>query len=211
MKLQRIFKIGIVFILCLVFFAIYSFSNHSSQVYAQEQPSENLPVQEGQSTDILSAEKSISKIEDCKDVSYEEDELIFEDCEQSKYFVTCDELNQTRYNNTINYNTTCEVVKKVSKIKQTCEQKGIFVKQKFKLDFDSDYTCLPSEDSEKVTILCDSKLDGNGDGKCQAGETCIKFEVQGNNLKKYYRNSRPDFVENDPTFRQKEINMVEIK
>ena len=67
--------------------------------------------------------------------------------------------------------------KVVQKSKTICNKKGYTIDvagSKKKIDFDkAGYYCS----LEGNIITCDSVHDGNGDGKCKSGETCIKFEI----------------------------------
>lgn len=50
---------------------------------------------------------------------------------------------------------------------------------------------------ENEIVTCDSRLDGNGDGICQSGETCIKAYVTEDKIKTLYRNSQKYFTEQE--------------
>ena len=61
------------------------------------------------------------------------------------------------------------------------------------------YNCTVTDDG-KVYLTCDSIYDGNGDGKCTSGESCIQFGIVGNYVTRKERNSQDTFVDYDTTY-----------
>lgn len=60
-------------------------------------------------------------------------------------------------------------------------------------------------------IECDSNLDGNGDGICQKGESCIKKIIRDDVIETYYKNSGgyiKDFPQNVLTALPEEKNEI---
>jgi len=75
----------------------------------------------------------------------------------------------------------------VQKSRNVCVNKGYTVSisgSTKKIDFDkAGYYCS----LEGNIITCDSVYDGNGDGKCKSGETCIKFEIANDGIGKIHK------------------------
>jgi len=61
------------------------------------------------------------------------------------------------------------------------------------------YSCRVTEDNVTL-ILCDSLYDGNGDGLCSSGESCVKFSVVGDVVERQERNSQDVWVDTDTTY-----------
>lgn len=64
-----------------------------------------------------------------------------------------------------------------------------------------------------LIVTCQSIYDGANDGKfhgCKGGTSCQKFEICENSIRTFYKNSREDFVEYDPTFYLNELGMREV-
>ena len=102
------------------------------------------------------------------------------DCSQEQliYNVTC-VIGTESYQN---YEKVSEQV--VQKSKTTCNKEGYTIDiagATKKINFSkAGYYC--SLDGNIIT--CDSVHDGNGDGKCKSGETCIKFEITSKGINK---------------------------
>ena len=54
--------------------------------------------------------------------------------------------------------------------------------------------------TDKSEIVCDSKKDGNADGKCKSGESCVKCKIVNDELQCYKKNSKKTFSKVDNTF-----------
>lgn len=98
----------------------------------------------------------------------------------------------------------------VTNTQEVCTPQKLTIQEKYALSVDG-YTCTPTSDAGTITLICDSKTDGNGDGICQSGESCQKFEVRNGQLYSYQKNSREDFIENDRTFNQQPIQVEVLK
>ena len=151
---------------------------------------------------VLDNNVTVNEIQDCTTEFYDETEDVFgyvtrernvyNNCIYYHNYTLC--LNTSGANTDCSqeqlvYNVTCAIgtesyqsyeklsEKVVQKNKTVCSKKaytiGIAGSTK-KIDFGkAGYYC--SLDGNIVT--CDSVHDGNGDGKCKSGETCIKFEI----------------------------------
>jgi|GEM_PF-6722302 len=61
------------------------------------------------------------------------------------------------------------------------------------------YQCSLLDDG-KIFITCDSVSDGNGDGVCTPGESCVEYAVVGEYVVRRERNSGISFVDQDASF-----------
>lgn len=59
-----------------------------------------------------------------------------------------------------------------------------------------DYSCTPSQNN--TVLICDSKIDGNGDGICQSGESCSLIDVRTLKIEYNYDNVRQKKIVNQP-------------
>ncbi len=60
------------------------------------------------------------------------------------------------------------------------------------------YGCTVYEDGH-IIITCDSVDDGNGDGICTSGESCVEYTIMGGTAWRKERNSGDVIVDSDPT------------
>ncbi len=90
------------------------------------------------------------------------------------------------------------MIEKESRFEKIDKNKAIIDKQ-VELEY-AGYQCTANEYDEVVIVICDSIYDGNGDGICQSGESCMKFEIDGKDVKKYEKNSKHEFMESDDSF-----------
>ncbi|MBI2576672.1 hypothetical protein HYV84_05645 [Candidatus Woesearchaeota archaeon] len=78
---------------------------------------------------------------------------------------------------------------------------------KHKIEFSDWGMCTQESDN---VIICDSKFDGNSDGKCTSGESCTKFLVTSDGVESYVRNSRDDWVVGDDSFFLEKLQALEV-
>lgn len=84
---------------------------------------------------------------------------------------------------------------------------------KKQLDFSEWGACIYEEQNNCLLVTCQSRYDGANDGKfhgCRSGTSCQKFEICDNSTKISYKNSRDDFVEEDPTFNLGKLPLAEV-
>ncbi len=144
----------------------------------------------------------VQEVEDCEYISWQEEVSAYGICVQEYAEVICDDepLNESCSDVIRKINYTCangtEIVEKTDK---KCDKKAVLVNDIVKVDT-SEYECSTTEEGNDVVVVCDSKYDGNGDGECSSGESCMKFVVDGDKYQKYEKNSRDDFVSSDDSF-----------
>lgn len=145
---------------------------------------------------------TITRIESCRDIPYEEEERVYGDCTKSKTDTICDDypLNKSCHDETREVTYRClKETRIVQKIRKDCTTTGFIINDAIKLNTQN-YGCSVEETNNKMTIICDSKYDGNADGICKSGESCMKFVFDGTQISTYEKNSRNDFVESDQSF-----------
>jgi hypothetical protein len=70
------------------------------------------------------------------------------------------------------------------------------------------YNCTITDDG-KIYLTCDSMYDGNGDGKCTSGESCIQFGIVGNYITRKERNSQDTWQDHDTTYTMKRAEVAQ--
>lgn len=156
---------------------------------------------------VLDNNVTVNEIQDCTNEFYDATEDVFgyvtrvrnvyDNCIYYHNYTLC--LNTSGANTDCSqeqlvYNVTCAIgtesyqsYEKVSeqivqKNKTACDKRAYTIDiagSTKKINFaNAGYYC--SLDANIVT--CDSIYDGNGDGKCKSGETCIKFEITGSGV-----------------------------
>jgi len=154
---------------------------------------------------------TVNEIQNCYDEFYDEIEDVFDyvtrerdlynnciylsnstSCEDEPFNTSCvtntKEIEQQCVIGTESYENYEKVrVQVVQKSKTICNNEGYTIDiagSSKKIDFvKAGYYC--SLDGNIIT--CDSVHDGNGDGICHSGETCIKFEVTSKGINKIQR------------------------
>lgn len=167
----------------------------------------------------IAEDVTLEDVKDCHTVYWNETEDIIGVCAHSYNVTACDDepFNTSCSVEEISYNYSCKTDSNlVEKSKEVCKDKEFqltvdkLIDEKYKLQYGDWGKCSYTAGNQTAEILCDSRLDGNNDGICQPGESCIKFIVSKDNIQALYRNSRDDFVENDETFRQEELSLEVI-
>jgi hypothetical protein len=145
----------------------------------------------------------ITQIQDCTQEKWTEKTPIYDTCTQTREQTTCSDepINITCETKNISYDYQCITdYQESEKIKEICKTKSYVIKNKYKLDVDG-YTCQTNKDNGNiVTMICDSIYDGNGDGICTSGESCIKYVISNNTFNKYEKNSKDEFIQEDDSY-----------
>ncbi len=147
----------------------------------------------------------IEEIQDCQTVSWKEEKSIYGTCSTEKPINVCSDspINKSCHADIRVETYPCVTgTQIVQKSQQHCELLGYTINNGVKLVKlnTQDYACTPGEVSGAIIVTCDSKRDGNGNGICTSGESCMRFVVDGSSVKTYEKNSRDDFVIADDTF-----------
>ena len=90
--------------------------------------------------------------------------------------------------------------------------KGTVVLKK-QIDYSEWGPCVYNVENACLIVTCQSKYDGANDGQfhgCKGGTSCQKFEICDNSIKTFYKNSREDFAEDDPSFYLNKLPLAEV-
>ncbi|MBI3026722.1 hypothetical protein HYY70_01280 [Candidatus Woesearchaeota archaeon] len=88
------------------------------------------------------------------------------------------------------------------------------VPKNYEIDFSNWGPCIHSEENGCVIVTCVSKYDGAHQGKftdCKGGKSCQRFEICNYRIKVYYKNSRAEFAEDDPSFYLSQLAIREVE
>lgn len=178
-------KKRIVLILCLVLaFSVIAIAN---KVVSEE---------------TVRVSDKVKEVGDCQTFSWQEEENTFGVCTREISEIVCDDapINESCHNETREMSYNCvNGTKTAEKTSKNCKQKGFLINDVVKLNT-QEYECSTQEENDKVIVVCDSRFDGNGDGICTSGESCVKFIIGGDKVQQYEKNSRDDFIETDESF-----------
>lgn len=146
--------------------------------------------------EIKQIDSGIQALSDCQTVYYNTTEDVFGECIMLWNETTC--LNKS------GLNSNCETkeqsrtydcktgVNIIEHSRQDCHEYYMLNGERF-----DSYLFGKCTELNNSCILCDSKLDGNADGTCSSGESCIIKCTSGVEL---FRNSRDDFSLADNSF-----------
>lgn len=169
----------------------------------------------------LTDDISLDKREDCITTFWNEEENVYGTCNAYYNHTVCEDepYNTSCYTEELSSDYKCITgTKTVQKSKETCADRDMRLTvdtlagtKEYVLEYGEWGRCSYAKEDEDVIITCDSKRDGNNDGKCTPGESCIQFRVTKQGVQKYEKNSRIDFVENDDSFFLERLSMEEVK
>ncbi len=154
------------------------------------------------STQSTSISDRVSVIEDCEDHTVEKTEIIKGICSDDIPVLVCDDepANTSCHTDHVTNERDCVKGMKTSTVtEKRCETKGYVIDNKIKIIV-KDYGCSFSEEKEGIVVICDSRYDGNGNGICTSGESCVKYIINGQTYQRLEKNSRRDFVVSDDSF-----------
>lgn len=157
---------------------------------------------EGYSTVEKSKNPVIETLLTCKSIPYKGKKFVSDVCHETKTIRNCiDDRNDTSCSvGSINYTTKCNTrIEWEDRVKKECRTKGYIIDNKIKIS-SSDYNCSASRSNGQITVICDSLHDGDGNGICSSGESCLKYEIDKTQITKFEKNSRNDFTRADDTF-----------
>ena len=84
---------------------------------------------------------------------------------------------------------------------------------KKQIDFSDWGPCVYEEQNSCLVVTCVSRYDGAHRGQftdCKGGKSCQRFEICDNSIKTFYKNSREDFVADDPSFHLNKLSVKEV-
>lgn len=193
----------------------------SVTVLSQLSPTSNTITKTTQVTPTISLEEK----DTCTTEFYDEVQEIYgtcihyynhTDCLNSSGPNTACSLNQNQINFQCKTGETT-VTKNVTECKPNDEfiisiDQGAAVLKK-QIDFSDWGPCVYKAQNSCLIVTCQSIYDGANDGKfhgCKGGTSCQRFEICDSSIKTFYKNSREDFIENDPSFHLSKLALKEV-
>lgn len=168
---------------------------------------------------------TIEEVKTCNTVSYDELQPVYGTCFYNFNYTSC--LNTSGPNTNcfvtqaqINYTCkTGEVI--VNKNKTDCQPPTKFIvsitkssaTEKKEIDFSDWGRCINNVENNCLVVTCVSLYDGAHRGQyidCRGGKSCQRFKICDDKIKVYYKNSREDFVEEDPSFYLNKLAFREV-
>lgn len=142
----------------------------------------------------------IRYVQSCVQTMEEFTELAYENCSKTVQRMVCNELNTSCHEEPHTIQLLCKTKRKnVRLTKERCEVDELIIGGKYLLKTEG-YFCSVGEEDGYQVVICDSKRDGNGDGVCRSGESCMKFVLGRGGLKQYEKNSREHYTEHDDSY-----------
>ncbi len=158
----------------------------------------------------ITADITAENIQDCKTVYWDEVQTIYGNCTYSYNETVCSDppANTSCTTTEKSYDYQCKTgTQTVQKSKQVCNDKELQFSidkqttiEDYKINYGDWGKCSYSKENNNLVVICDSKFDGNNDGICQSGESCVKFEVNKNSITRSMKNSQETFTTEDETF-----------
>ncbi|MBW2974611.1 hypothetical protein KY366_02740 [Candidatus Woesearchaeota archaeon] len=155
---------------------------------------------------------SFEEIEDCRMEYWETEEPVYGTCQREHVTTICDDppINQSCNQETEYYNYTCKTgTQIVQHSKEICTPKELRIiraDEQGKIDFEGWGKCSAQEEADSLIVVCDSKFDGNNDGICQPGESCVRFIITEDNVERSLKNSQEGFTAEDDSFFLEELD-----
>ena len=204
MKISKSIVVSLILIFLLAI-------NTSSQVSQSENPTTQSASKFTQINDRISVEEA----QICTITLYNQIQNVYSPCIYYDNRTLC--LNTTGPNTDCSFgqdllNMTCYMGQiTVAKNRTECKSNNDFIISinkgntiiKKQIDSSAWGPCIYSNENDCLIVTCQSKYDGANDGHfhgCSGGTTCQKFRICNGEIKVFYKNSREDFVETDPTF-----------
>lgn len=156
-------------------------------------------------------------IQDCRMVYWNETEDILGTCHYDVNETICSDppMNTSCETFWHRYNYSCIVDRRtIERSREECvdrefqlyvNRSGII--RQFELKYGDWGKCSYLPGNYTLLIVCDSRYDGNADGTCQSGESCMLFGITRDNIRTYMRNSGEEYRENDNTFFLQKLKM----
>ena len=154
---------------------------------------------------------NIANVKSCKTIEWETQENVYGTCTKEYTARICDDtpLNKSCHQEVKSYEYKCKKgTKTVPHSEKVCttnafqitKKDGDTIIEKGMINFKEWGKCSYEIKEKSIIINCDSKHDGNNDGICQSGESCVKFVVTKDDVKRYVKNSQDEFTIEDESF-----------
>ena len=197
----------------------------SMGVLSQLSPLSNIISKTTQVTPKISLEEK----DTCATIFYDEAQEVYGNCIYYDNHTSC--LNSSGPNTNCGFEQTqrtftCKTGETtVAKNSTSCKPNDEFIISidrgtavlKKQIDFSDWGPCIYSQENiagnSCLVVTCVSLYDGAHKGQftdCNGGKSCQRFEICDNRIKTLYKNSREDFVTDDPTFRLNKLAVKEV-
>lgn len=158
----------------------------------------------------------LEQIKDCETTTWTETAPEYGTCTDQYETIACSDppLNKSCAKKQETREYKCKTgEKQIEKSKELCKDTKMNVKTN-KKDYTLNYgdwgKCSYKKEQNVLVITCDSKYDGNGDGICKPGESCVQFRITKDDTQVLEKNSRMDFVESDKSFFLDKLKIDEV-
>ncbi len=151
---------------------------------------------------------AIQEEKQCIQIPYEIQQPIMGTCTDTYPKIVCDDyptnsscretMEDITYSCVTGYNT-------ITQYQEECHTTAIIINNHYAIPTTA-YACSAIEEGSLIIVTCDSKYDGDGNGKCTSGESCFQYEIEGETISQKKRNSQDEFTESDDSFFQEENN-----
>lgn len=164
-----------------------------------------------------SSKISLTQVNDCKTIEWETEEPVYGTCQQEYTQTFCDDppINKSCHEETNYYEYPCQTgTNIIPHSERVCTPKAFeieketadIVTEKGRINFKDWGKCSYQTEEDNLIVICDSQYDGNNDGICQSGESCVKFVVTADKVEKFLKNSQEEFTAEDESFFLEELD-----
>ncbi|MBI2138510.1 hypothetical protein HYU13_02900 [Candidatus Woesearchaeota archaeon] len=184
-------------------------TNGSSVTYGPSEAVVNFTIAAAASnvsSNLASLGIDYKKSDRCYTETWQEEEAIVGNCSWSIKVDECIDppLNLSCHARDSNIYYPCETGRiKVNRSRVSCKPSEIIFTHSGKtkeIFFGEWGNCSIEENADSLIIVCDSKYDGNGDGICHPGESCVKYVITEKNFQTLIKNSASSFASEDSSF-----------
>ena len=147
------------------------------------------------------AAPTLAPVQSCHATSWDEVVREYKNCTITTPLTTCSDapLNKTCTTIDVTRQGLCDNgTRTVSRERTECTATGYRATSGVVLDT-TGYACTVSGNG-KAYVTCDSIYDGNGDGVCTSGESCVQFGIVGGFVTRQERNSDDRWADHDATY-----------
>ena len=156
--------------------------------------------------------QAVQEEQACTQIPYDIQQPIIGSCTETYPAIVCDDfpINSSCHQTMQDVTHDCVTgYQTVTQYKQECHTTALIINNHFAIPT-LEYNCNAAEEGSIITVTCDSKYDGDGNGLCNSGESCLQYEIQGETISAKERNSQDEFSESDDSFHHEQSD-VEVR
>ena len=154
---------------------------------------------------------SMTAVQDCKTVEWATEEPAYGTCQYAYNRTVCDDypINNSCHVELYYDDYPCQTgTNTIPHSEKQCTTEAYEIKKEEagiatetgRINFKNWGECSYVVEEPNIIITCDSRHDGNNDGICQSGESCVRFMVTPDAVERLVKNSRNDFTAEDTSF-----------